>query len=412
MPPVMSKFAFTAREMAAKLLRDGYLIVDGVYGELDGVYPVLRGMLEQAMMRAPEYKDPPAFKDVRRDGPKYGCGGTSFIGGPTVFHCAEAREWHHRTARMLMEMVQELVLLTGIPGLKLARILFDRIQIRPPGESASAESFHRDHPGLPEKDGVVSFSFGGFQNLDKQDQKFCGIKGSHSYRQGAASGIGFKKIDKAGQKHFAEMLKAQAHQEDTDAKGKIIVPPGKLIVFFADLVHAVNPDKIDDTSVKIFYGFGLTTADHTRMVSRGQLLSFEKVKKLMVENDVIPLGSGQTPAMYPAMYLVVLKQLPIFERFQEEMLIPGAMRYPLRDASGKLVHKAAHDYTRATKSLAEMGVPLHPAYRQDEFDCMLPQSDVRIFNFETGAVDTFPLYKEIKRTAEVDEAESRKRICL
>jgi hypothetical protein len=256
-----------------------------------------------------------------------------------------------------------------------------------------AESFHRDLPGMDEDVGVDEICVGGFQNCDDADQKFCGIKGSHLDEPPA--GTGFAKIDKEGQKHYAKLLAAQAYQYDTDSKGKIIVPPGHLILFVnamrvgptrGGLVHAVNATKVPYTSVKIFFGFRLTTADTTGMVGMDKKrLSFEALEQRMRDNDVIPLGSGQTPAFYPGMYHVIPRLLPIAKQVVDEMLVPGAMRYPFDQANSR------DDFTRSTKSLKDMGVPLHPAYRPDEFACMRPQRDVQIYNFKTGEVDTYPL---------------------
>jgi len=383
-------FNMNPLELAQKLLRDGYVVVPGVNGTS------MREIIEDVMLRAPEVKQRVRLCDVNAT-KRFVCGGTSFVGLPTVFHAAETRRWHHETAAMLMPMFQELAELSEIPEVKLARILFDRIQIRPAGESPSAESFHRDLPGMEEEDGVDEICIGGFQNCDTANQKLCGIKGSHL--TDPPPGTGFAKIDKAGQKHYAQMLAAQANQSDTDSKGKIIVPPGHLILFVnamrikgkrGGLVHAVNPTKVPYTSVKIFFGARLTTAETTGMVGEDkERLSFELLEQRMRDNDVIPLGSGQTPAFYPGMYHVFPdKLLPIAKRVVDEMLVPGAMRYPFEQANSR------HDYTRSTKSLKDMGVPLHPAYRPDEFACMRPQRDVQIYNFKTGEVDTYPLKRQ------------------
>ena len=373
-------------QIAQKLRRDGYVVVPGVNGKR------MRSIIEGVLLRAPEFKKRVRLSEVDAFN-RFVCGGTAFVGTPSVFHSMETRRWHHETAAMLMPMIQEMAEQSEIPDVKLARILFDRIQIRPAGESPMAESFHRDLPGMEEDEGEEEICVGGFQNCDDADQKFCGIKGSHL--MDPPPGTGFAKIDKQGQKIYAQMLAAQANQEDTDSKGKIIVPPGHLILFVnamrvngkrGGLVHAVNAAKVRYTSVKIFFGFRLTTADTTGMVGMDKKrLSFEELEQRMRDNDVIPLGSGQTPAFYPGMYHVIPKLLPSAKRVIDEMLVPGAMRYPLDQANSR------DDFTRSTKSLKDMGVPLHPPYREDEFACMRPQQDVRIYNFETGEVDTYPL---------------------
>ena len=365
----------TPTEQARHLMQHGYVVVMGVDAA------TLRGKLEAMMMEAPEFQHHPPFNQVGGDD-RYVCGGTAFVGTPTVFHGWATRKWHHDTARQMMPMIQTFAELSGIPNVKLARGLFDRIQIRPPGESAKAESFHRDLPGMVEVEREICI--GGFQNCDLHNQKLCAVKGSHTVA--AAGGQGFSPIDKAGQKEYAARLKAQANQHDTDAKGRIIVPPGHLILFFSNIVHAVNAATVPYTSVKIFFGFRLTAADNTGMVGIDKKrLTYEELETRMVANDVIPLGSGQTPAFYPGMYHVIPKMLPIAQRVVAKMLVPGAMRVPFEKAN------ARHDYTRATTSLEAMGVQKHRPYDETEFACIRPQSTVMIKNYDTGVIETFPL---------------------
>ena len=367
----------TPLEQAQYLIRHGYIIVKGVDGAS------LRKKLEEMMMAAPEFIDHPSFEEVTVER-GYILGGTAFAGSPSVFNNEVSLRWHDETAAYLMEMIQALAGLSGIREVKLARILHDRIQIRPAGATASAESFHRDLPGMMQEE---EWCIGGFQNCDAGNQYFCGVKGSHTLT--TPSGAGFSKIDQAGQKEYKARLAAQANQHDTDSKGKIIVPPGHLILFFSNMVHAVNASKVPYTSVKIFFGLRLTPHISTGMVGIDKRpLTYEAVVARMKANDVIPLGSGQTPAFYPGMYHVFPETLlPKAEVFVERMLVPGAMRYPIREANSR------HDYTRSVKSLAELGLPLY-TYRQDQFEAMLPQREVRIMNYKTGEIDTYPLIKD------------------
>jgi len=303
---------------------------------------------------------------------------------------------------MLMPFITELAHQSGIPmdEVMAAIVLHDRIQVRPAGESAAAESFHLDSPGMRNADDVKEMCFGGFQNCDPSPQYFCGIKGSHRTPQ--SDHAGFTKIGKEGQKHYTALLAAQATHDDTDKKGKIIVPPGHLLLFLntvrgfnagdSGMVHAVNSTKVKYTSVKLFFGFRLTTATNTGMVGQKKhRLTYEQLDHIMATNDLVPLGSGQTSALWLGLYHCFPDTMvPRARHFVETMLVDGALRYPFEKAN------SASEYTRSMKSLADMGLPLHEPYRQDELDLLRPQKIVRLRNFETGEIDEYPLSKRAR----------------
>ena len=121
---------------AAQLLKDGYVILPSAYpGDL-------RRDLEAEFMRMPEFRQHPSFAILSKT-VRYGCGATSFLGSPSVFHNAASRLHRMETHKRFLPLFASMVGLLGRPDL-LLNVLIDRIQVRPPGESPQKESWHRD----------------------------------------------------------------------------------------------------------------------------------------------------------------------------------------------------------------------------------------------------------------------------
>ena len=386
----------SAEELAAKLMEEGYCVVEGVY-------PTLRAELEEAFMQMPEFIEHPRFNELDKDIPtkKYGCGGTSFLGNPSVFHNYASQRFRSRSAAHLMPILTRYIPLLGNPELKLARYL-DRIQVRPFNSEPTPEAWHRDAPPESRPD---EFWLGGFQNCDKTNQKFSAIKRTHNER----NSNGFAPIHESERPHYNRLLLEQANQEDTDQEGNIIVPPGHLIVFVSTLAHQVygKTSKLPDARVKHFLGFRITTTDRSGVYDRKKIrggpasveIPIQEVQRRMRRNEVMVLPSGQMPPMYPLQYLSTWKAFKTFFDFEKAMLRPNSMRQetimdpdiPNKPAS-KLMGSNIEG-SRSMKGLAEMGLPLYE-YTQPELDAVRPQKDIRIHNFETGGTDVFSIMYE------------------
>ena len=351
---------------AAQLLKDGYVILPSAYpGDL-------RRDLEAEFMRMPEFRQHPSFSSLSKT-VRYGCGATSFLGSPSVFHNAASRQHRMETHKRFLPLFASMVGLLGRPDL-LLNVLIDRIQVRPPGESPQKESWHRD---VMPSSRSGEFCIGGWENCDEADQKLCGLKGTHTLDAAEIVRTGFASIPKSDHAKYDAMLLAQANQHDTDKEGKIVIPPKHFILFFANMVHAVNSQRLKYTSVKQFLGFRLSPFQDSGIVrpDKSGLFSFQELEERMVANAVLVLSSGQVPPVYPANYLVcVEKQLPIFERFQTDMLVDGAMKIPLRNDRGDIQHKSHKDETRSMKSLVDLGLPLHPPYAREELELIRPRA--------------------------------------
>lgn len=393
-----------AAEQARKLHRDGYLVLPSAYVSPGKTLETssLRDDWERAFAASPEFKHHPTFAELADPSNLYVCGASAFAGNPSVTHCEVSRTHRVQTTAALMPILAEFVKLLGRDDLQLAHIP-DRVQVRGPNRSTSKDSWHRDFPAqivsaakTKKRKAEDCFSnevwLGGWENCDSTPQAFCALKGTHLLD---ASGGGFSKIAASQHPELNAQLLAQANQPDTDSTGKIVIPPRHFVLSFANMVHAVNPASFKYTSVKAFLGaYRLTSRSDSGLVhpDKTRLITHEEQEARMVANDVQIMSSGQYPPAYPANYLVCRdKQLPIFEAFQEKMLIPGAMKFDLRNEAGELQHKAHQDWTRSFASLKDMGVPLHPPYKPHEFALMRPSREVTLPN-AAGEMVTYSLY--------------------
>ena len=386
-------------EIALQLFTSGFVVLPSAYVPKAGS---LRKDWENAFTSFPEFKHHPAFAELDKTN-LYVCGASAFAGNASVTHCAVSREHREAITAQLLPVFQEFVKLTGREDLKMAHIP-DRVQVRGPKRPTSKDAWHRDFPAQlrfkkkNKKNKAAQNCFsdeiwvGGWENCDDVDQHFQALEGSHNLY---AEGSGFSKIGKAEHEALDARLLAQANRPGFNSKGLIVIPPRHFVLSFANLVHAVNPASFDKTSVKAFLGaYRFTARDDSGLVhpSKERLLTHEEQVERMDANDVQIMSSGQYPAAYPANYLVCRDaQLPIFEAYAEKMLVPGAMKLPLRDEAGNLLHKAHLDETRSFKSLKELGAPLFPAYKPHEYALLRPSAEIALASGEV-----VPLYKRAR----------------
>jgi hypothetical protein len=377
-----------AKTLAEKLFREGYVVVNGVF-------PNLRGALEEAFIGMPEFKQHFRFDESDAHHHKldkthrYGCGGTSFMSNPSVFHNLTSQRFRTRTAAYVMPILAEFIPKLGNPNLMLARYL-DRVQVRPPFEVPDAESWHRD---APPQYAQGEFWMGGYQNCDLGNQNFAAIKGTHKFNSSAA---GFDPIPEAEHVKYDAMLLNQANQEDTDAEGNIIVPPDHFILWVSTIAHKVYGKAVDSAHIKHFLGFRITPHANTSGVYiKGKPLSLEVVQRQMVDNDVMVLPSGQIPTIYPANYInFPANRAKFFEPLQRDVLRENAMRTPDYHKDGTPIK---NDVYRAMRSLRDMGAPCYP-YNETELNLVVPQRNVHIFNFDTNETEIFPINYGSRRT--------------
>ena len=359
--------AFFAQQAAAEFHDKGWVLV----ALEPGFSARYRAAIENGLSGAPEYKQNMRFDQLsKEEGRVFQCGGTSLLGFPSSFHMPASRHLRKETADWLKPFFQAVC---GEEKNKKLGINIDRLQVRPPGASAAGESWHRDVPASL-REGEVWI--GGMVPLDGTPISFCALTGTQANKGEDIKKTGFAKIGKGDHAALEARLKAQAGAPNIDKRGHILVPPDHILLHNPTLIHKVYPGKKDTTSVKQFIGFRLTPYDDSGIMrpDKSGVYTVEEIQELCRANAVMPLSSGQTPPMYPGNYLVcVEKQLHLFESFERDMLVEGAMRRPLRNAQGKIQHSSRDESTRAMKSLEELFGRPNYEYSQQDLDLLRPQ---------------------------------------
>lgn len=222
---------------------------------------------------------------------KEGCmpfvlGGFSALGHPSTFHMDTVRDLRMKAYHTFFDHIFS----KSGDGYQMEAII-DRLMVRPPYRKPTAETWHRDEAKGAVYGDVV---YGGWVNLDNTDQYFSCHPGSAA----SSNNGGFRP--------------ATASEKERARLGKVVVPvpPGHLLVFNETMVHEVMSKYRDQTSVRLFVGFRVSRVDsgplclHDLMIKDppreiskyGQ--NVDLATKLAT-GAIIPLKSGQLPAMYP-----------------------------------------------------------------------------------------------------------------
>ena len=333
---------------------------------------------------------------------RYGLGGTSFLGAPSVFHNMVSRNLRKAALINLVPLVFSPYVRKYLGGQRdqyRLQVVPDRVMVRPKGDEAAAESWHRDVAPATVDGDIV---FGGWLNLDLPhrtrvngkmveddgSQTFSCVPSTHRFAKDDVTGMGFAKLSKAE-------LEAHAGQET-----KVKIPPGHVLIFAENLVHEVVKKKRPDyTTVRQFFGWALTKRKEKSILVDidGRRLTRENIESLCRDNAVIPLKSGQYPPLYPKSYHTNTNNRVPLLQFMAYNLVPNALRFSFKEQANrkgdpvKYGRPVSLDYRRSFKSLREMGVPLHPEYTGPELRMLMPQSHWDIPDPETGQVVQFGL---------------------
>ena len=254
-----------------------------VYEVLDkdsGEVAEWRGFLKRAVDSAPEFKERPAGESLfDAQDVELAVGGFAALAHPSSFHNEFARALRFKAEHYVVEE-NIFGLDDGGPnaGKNLEQIV-DRTMIRRPGQTPTAELWHRDIArGTMDNDEV----FGGWINLDTDnDQYFSCVPGSSDERPiaGVDYEEGFAKIASI---QFPEII-ARSY--------RIVIPPGHMVVFNERTIHEVAavPNERGTSSCRLFFGWRLTNS---------LTPLFYDVERRLVEQDGMPLKSGQHKHAY------------------------------------------------------------------------------------------------------------------
>lgn len=189
-----------------------------------------------------------SFPYFKEDAPAYIMGSFQALGDPgSAWHpvLRELRKViHDNIIKYIIQYSKEI----GMQNVKTCSVL-DRLMIRPSKIKISGEEWHRDVGStefLP-KGGNISF-FGGWLNLDDDNQKFTCVPGSHLDSEGKVLdirtfGAGFSRIPK------------EQHEFCTNNSKVYEIPPGCVIVFHQHIAHTITKNINDKPVFRLFHGF-------------------------------------------------------------------------------------------------------------------------------------------------------------
>lgn len=265
-------------------------------------------------------------------------GGFSALGNPSSFHNPFVRKMRRLAYNIHCKLFEGC----GLNG----HALFDRMMLRPVGKSPTAESWHRDiTPNLSSEDTL----FGGWINFNSGSQYFSCVPGSHNDAKDDAVGFSLIKSD-------AQLARCKL------GKTVVEVPGGHMIIFYQNLIHEVRARKSPENQFRLFTPFRLTPSSE---------MLFAESYEDAIENQGVPLiPSGQRPMMWPTTNWNYPAQRASLETFSSNF----------KDVACELNKRLKKDPSappmrivwREMRSLRDLGLPMYPAYSQEDRDIFVP----------------------------------------
>jgi len=319
----------------------------------------LRNKFMNTLRGFPEYKRNPENPDLDSFGNTlvYVLGGFAALGNPASFHNDLVRDLRQKCRKAVIPLFKELI--DSYVDKKLRtetklEMLFDRMMYRQKSQKPIAESWHRDVIP-PDRIQDNDELFGGWLNLDEDDQYFSCIPGSHLGKRQKDLDKGFATIPK----DEVAIIGKYRH--------KFRVPSGHMIVFPQYVLHEVVSQPSKKNMMRVFTGWRTT-------ISNDYLHSDTKQKIIM--QSVMPLPSGQKPPMFSANHGSMFRRTqfkPIPDNPQKVSTIEWSVNSFLKDLLK--VDKRTNEYIipRFLESLSYYKLPMYTPYTEEEMSLYRPQ---------------------------------------
>lgn len=229
-----------------------------------------------------------SIMNLQKKGPKFVCGGFGACGNPSNFHMTMTRfmryDCYTRLKNFFYTYMHRYVKKNMQDSWNF-HIIHDRLMIRAIGDKATPEAWHRDTASSPyisnDKDSGDHI-FGGWINLsDDSEQTFSCLKGTH--KPGWNPNQGFK------------MQKPTS--DEMAKKVSISIPPGHILIFYENIIHEVVSKLSKKVVVRLFTGWRFCKSDEP-------LVGKKEMNRVIDEQDICLLKSGQIPRMWPKLYAV------------------------------------------------------------------------------------------------------------
>ena len=242
----------------------------------------LRAEFEHELTHFPEFKKHPKLNEITK--------------APNARYNILSRKLRNDITYYLIHEVLHNYIREYSPGSNLETVI-DRIMVRPPLDVPTKESWHRDESPYA-KDGDVIF--GGWLNLDEDNQKFSCVLGTHHE---SSKKLGFAKIP------------TEQHAAYNAQKTIIDIPPGHIILFSENIVHEILCNKSTiktHTSIRQFISYRITKDTEP-------LVGSVELETSLNTQGVCRIKSGQIPRLYPKAAMMYPAQRENKDTFIREM---------------------------------------------------------------------------------------------
>lgn len=313
--------------------------------EINGVCVVNNDVFSDPCRRESLLEEASRFREFLPGTTKFVMGGFAALGNPSSYHNPIVRKYREWAMAIVIEKVFRDTVANKSGDWKLEQNI-DRMVIREPGETPSAESWHRDEAVImTTPDDIV---YGGWINLDNKPQTFsCVLKSHHT---GETNNGGFVKVTK----------EESARIKSLNLSTKIKIPPGGILIFHENIIHEVLSRKLKHRMVRIHTAWRLTPGEST--------MSPELQHQLDTQSTVT-IKSGQIPPMHAKLHWC---NWP--DKLHSWSI--GNMRPECTEVrtmkSGKRKGESFTTVHENMKSLEEYGFPKYEVYSDREKDMYRP----------------------------------------
>ena len=317
-----------------------------------------------------------SFQEYKKSNPiVYVINKSGNLGNPSSYHNMFVRNLRILAFEKVYPIFQKYISLN--PNYKAKKVylqeLADRMMLRSIGQTPKKESWHRDvipQKYIEKEDDL----FGGWINLDDEDQYFMCIPGSHLNVRLSKLDEGFSEIEV----NIKKNLKKEGHDQKyitqktkeilnsiTKYGKKIRVPPGHIIIFPQYILHSIAQSKAKYEMFRLFTGWRLTV---------DQKIEHHIVynKKLFDDQAPIPLPGGMRPSMYTGNHTryYLNKQFEIYPGIKKTLIEWAEDTFVDKVLVERIDKKTNEIYKIVAKdmgSLKEYNLKLYPKYSDDEW---------------------------------------------
>lgn len=255
-------------------------------------------------------------------------------GNPSSFHHPEVRYFRLSIFNFMKQSLQN----NDEYKDKYLQLLPDRFSQR--FKKPSKEAWHRD-ASIEYTDFPNSTILGGWVNLDKTDQFFSCIVGSHSEPD---PGEGFAKLSKDNAKSY----KAR--------KTIIRIPPGHGISFNEKIIHEIADVKLNGVSRRLYMKYHISS-DST------SAFDVNVIRTAIQTQGVFPMNKWTFMPIYDKIHVM----------FWNDQLVEFSKNIRPEFLETKPNKKGSIYVKRYMPSLLEAGVGMFPEYCEEEIQILFPQ---------------------------------------